>query len=210
MAILKYWHVGLIVLITIFLTAALFRSCYHPKLADNTAVRKIQEQLKEKETESKRQQQLFIQREDSLHVLTDSLRTELHKKDISLTHSQIKIEALLARGEIVKSDTPAYVSNCDTLRTQVGSLVQQVNHYKTLADSAFVKMDDRLIAKDSIILSQQQLYSRIRGALNDVAANYTKLSADYDKAQKRIRRARTFSRITAAVALVLGGLLIIK
>ncbi|WP_276483543.1 hypothetical protein [Paraflavitalea pollutisoli] len=209
-----HYYLAAIIAVGIILGAIIFRGGANlpPNKEDGKQVKAVQEQLQKVELAKAADSIRLVRRADSLQSITTDLKNKKEVVDRELAGLRKDRQRISNKLDTARAnrDTVGYISACDSLQDRTRLQDEVIEMYQVYADSVDAAQEAQLDAKDSLLQSRQDLITQLRSANSLTYDKYIKLSSDYTKARKKLKRERTLSRALAAGAAVLGGLLIFK
>jgi len=150
-----------------------------------------------------------IRRQDSiikdLMAERDAVRKDLDKS----TNQAYRLTQELKAYKSAK-DTSEYGRKFDSLLAEVENLTYLYTSYKQYSDSLTVVTGQQRQQLDSVINARAALYAELRRNYEQVNTKYVSLFNDYKDARKDIKRERLKTKVAAVLAIVAGGLMILK
>lgn len=210
----KYLVPAGIITAGIIFAAVIFRGCDNSPLhkEDIKEVKALQDKLKKTEDKLAADSVRLTQHNDSLQTTLLDLQ---NKKDViakELTITKSKVQKLASQNEQAKTarDTARYIETCDSLKDLARLQGEIITMYQENDSIRTANYEDQLSAKDRLLANRADLISQLRQTNADTYAAFMQVNTDYNKVTRRMKRERTLSRILAAGAAVLGGVILLK
>lgn len=198
----------------IFLTFVIFRSCDnspdHSKEIQETKV--LQQRLEATEQKAAADSVRQVRRVDSLQLINLDLQNKQTVITKELTQTKRAVQSLIAGIEFAKADndTIRYIETCDSLKDLARLQNEIITMYQENDSIRTVNYEDQLSAKDNLLANRADLIAQLRQTNTETYAAFMQINTDYNKVTRKLKRDRTLSRILAAGAAVLGGVLLLK
>lgn len=206
--------IAVIVIVAIMLLGITFRGCYRAPLhkEDAKQVRVVQEQLQQVEQAKAADSTRLVRQADSLLILALDYKNKREAAEKELAHLRSDRQRISDKLDTARAnrDTAGFISACDSLQERTHVQDEVIALYVRYVDSVDAVQQAQLTVKDSLLQNRQVLISQLRSTNHVTYEKYNQLSADYRLVNRKLKRERTLSRVLAAGALVLGGLLITK
>jgi chromosome segregation ATPase len=152
---------------------------------------------------------------EQIRVLThenDSLRHEIDIRRRDLIKTRQVLIALESKTKQIQikirtvRDTVMKVVYCDSLQTEVDSLVTEMNHRDSVCQEETAALNSLIKNKDSTITISQKSYSDLKSIMENSFDQQKALSDQLSEAGKQLKRKTLGSRILAAGVLILSGI----
>lgn len=126
------------------------------------------------------------------------------KKNTSL-QSQVN-DLVYKTASALMRDTLAMLTDCDSLKSKVVLLMENDNVKDNLYAGIDSSYQSQLALKDSVIQTQRDKYISLKQAFNQSAEQLQSASLQLHALKKQVKRQNPGSRLRAAGALIIGGL----
>lgn len=208
----KNWLKMLLLLVVAFLFWLTFRGC---KPTDSSSIVKIDSLISVNKKINYSYDSLSIEYKKIKYndsVTKSNLFKNLLVTKNQLTKTEKKVFGLIDDMDVLKKqlDTVEYVKSCDSLVTEVKSLVFSNEALQKEYNELITQFMLEQTSNDSIILQKDKLYSDLRISADEVNRNYDAFRNQYWKAEKGRQLNKNITRGLAAAVLILGISLIIS
>lgn len=198
----------------IILAAVIFRGCDNSPdhKEEIKEVKILQEKLKKTEDKLAADSARHSQYNDSLQTALLDLQNkkEVIAKELTITKS--KVQKLAIQNEQAKTarDTARYIETCDSLKDLARLQNEIITMYQDNDSIRVANYEDQLSAKDRLLANRADLIAQLRQTNTETYGALMQINTDYSKVVRKLKRERTLSRILAAGAAVLGGVILLK
>lgn len=198
----------------IILAAVIFRGCDNSPdhKAEIKEVKILQEKLKKTEDKLAADSARHSQYNDSLQTALLDLQNkkEVIAKELTITKSKVQKLALQNEQAKTARDTARYIETCDSLKDLARLQNEIITMYQDNDSARTANYEDQLSAKDRLLANRADLIAQLRQTNTETYGALMQINTDYSKVVRKLKRERTLSRILAAGAAVLGGVILLK
>jgi hypothetical protein len=131
-------------------------------------------------------------KQDSLlawHLINDSLSKAAVAKDKALEISKAKVALLIAKSYILQKDnTQQQLDNCDSIKREAIYLTENITDYQRAQETLMQNNKNLLATMQRTSELKDSVYSDLKGQFDFLAAKYSKLDYNYQKAEKKANK----------------------